>query len=230
MNRSERVEQKPLEAGSFFLLCLTPPGSVEKEVAALQQTLYARLGLVSGLCLPPLIPLRFLSSEAEISPGRELGELLSAGLRLRTRGYGEAEGCLFWDLDAPRAFTAWRRTLLRSLFPPGTRPASGGPALFPSHAGFFLARRCEQDGRSGTGGRNTGSGRSEHGGRSERSESAARPRESPELLQPPPELTFPAAALVLIEIRLLAESRRWWEGLVWEEKKRLPLKKPSPGP
>jgi len=223
----EPVEHPLPQTGSFFLLCLLVPGSVEKEVAALQQRLYARLGLVSGLCLPPLIPLRFLPPGAGISPNRELKELLSAGLRLRTRSYGEAEGCLFWDLDAPRAFTAWRHTLLRCLFPPGIRPVSGGPALFPSHAGFFLARRNEQSEQSGAGGNNAGSERSERGGNNG---AAARPQERPELPQPPPELVFPAAALGLIEIHLLAESRRWWEGLVWEEKNRLPLKKPSPGP
>jgi hypothetical protein len=202
--------REPADRTVFSLLCLRAPGSVEKEVAALQDRLYTRLGRVAGLCLPPQIPLLWLpAGEALSNPpaGEALSELLAAGLRLSTRGYQEAGGCLFWGLAAPRPFSAWRRALLDRLSPGGRAKAAAGRDLFPRHAGFFLARREEEQGLPAW---------------------PAGPEALSALLGPPRAISFPVAALSLLKIRLLAAPGRWWQGLVWEEAARLPFKKPAP--
>jgi hypothetical protein len=196
---------EPGKPNSVSLLCLRPPGSVEKEVAALQHRLYIRLGLVSGLCLPPLIPLLFFLKTPAVKrpPPQTLGDMGKQGLSLRTRGYGLAENCLFWDLEAPRRFASWRRALLAGLSVPDKAMTTTARPLFPPRAGFFLACREESP-------------------RLPAWPSAA--GELSGLVGPPPVISFPAAALALLEIRLLTDSSRWYQAVVWEEKTVLAFK------
>ncbi len=58
------------------LLALLAPGSIEAEVVALQQAVFAEHGFVSAIALPPLVPVRFLPADASLQlpqvPGREV--------------------------------------------------------------------------------------------------------------------------------------------------------------
>jgi hypothetical protein len=221
-----QVTNKRTEVMPYSLLCLRPPGSVEKEVAALQQKLYTRLGLVSGLCLPALIPLLFVPAPADLPASEALKSVLAAGLRLHTRGYGEAGNSLFWDLASPRRFAAWRRSLLDCLPFSAAAKTPSRQTLFTPRAGFFLACREEERLMGKRLIHQRASLPENPPGRDRLSGQA----ELPAVLGPPREISFPVASLALLEIRLLDDPRRWWQGLIWEEKILMPLKKPKPSP
>ncbi len=119
-------------ARTFRLLALFAPGSIEAEVGALQQAVFARHGWVSAIALPPLVPVRFVPVEAPARMPQVPGREVSAGFAVRTTGPAWNGGRLFLGLDTGGAWRALR----------GDERWSDGPALVPCFEGFFLG--CEE--------------------------------------------------------------------------------------
>jgi hypothetical protein len=115
-------------ARTHRLLALLAPGSIEAEVGALQQVVFAALGSVSSIALPPLVPVRFLPLDASPrlpqSPGRDV----PAGFAVRVTGPVRSGGHLFLGIDTGGAWPALR----------ADDRWSDGPPLFPCFEGFIL--------------------------------------------------------------------------------------------
>jgi hypothetical protein len=115
-------------ARTFRLLALLVPGSIEAEVGALQQAVFADHGFVSAIALPPLVPVRFVPAESPARLPQVPGREVTAGFAVRTTGPAWSGGHLFLGLDTGGAWRALR----------GDERWGDGPALFPCHEGFFL--------------------------------------------------------------------------------------------
>lgn len=115
-------------ARTFRLLALSAPGSIEAEIGALQQAVFADHGFVSAIALPPLVPVRFLPldgpSRLPQVPGREV----PAGFVVTVAGPGWHDGHLFLGVDTSGAWPGLRRD----------ERFRDGPALFPCREGFYL--------------------------------------------------------------------------------------------
>jgi hypothetical protein len=113
----------------FLLFGLEPPTNVARLVRQVQESLYARWGLVSPLALPPLVPLRFARPEAPPQSARPAP-------RFRTAGFSLRQGALYWELD-------WQLDGEPGALQAAIDGASPWPALedppFPAAQGFFLA-------------------------------------------------------------------------------------------
>lgn len=192
----------------FLLFALSPPTNVARAVREVQESLYARWGLISPLSLPPLQPLLFAAGAPSPAEVLRLATALSSRLRggqalcaprFRTGGFAVVQGALFWELAGDPAPL---RALARTLCP---WPALEPPP-FPPAQGFFLA--LDEPGID--------------------LEQAARE------LAPPPGMGFPASALVLLSVRRLRPdppqaAPPWYRALEWEELIRIALKKPGRG-
>jgi hypothetical protein len=110
------------------LLALLAPGSIEAEVAALQQAVFAEYGFVSAIALPPLVPVRFLPADASLRLPQVPGREVTAGFVVRTKDPAWSAGHLFFCLDTGGAWSALRTD----------SRWSDGPSLFPCFEGFFL--------------------------------------------------------------------------------------------
>lgn len=115
-------------ARTFRLLALLVPGSIEAEVGALQQAVFAEHGFVSAIALPPLVPVRFVAVETPARLPQVPGREVPAGYALRVGGLAWSGGHLFLGLDTDGAWRALR----------GDGRWADGPALFPCFEGFFL--------------------------------------------------------------------------------------------
>lgn len=115
-------------ARTHRLLALFAPGSIEAELNALQQAVFAASGCVSAIALPPLVPVRFLpldsSPRLPQAPGREV----AAGFTVRVTGPAWREGHFYLGLDTGGAWSGLR----------ADGRWSDGPALFPCVEGFYL--------------------------------------------------------------------------------------------
>jgi hypothetical protein len=115
------------------LLCaLVPPGSVEAEVARVQEALFAEHGLASAVAVPPVVPVAFL--EASVPCGELLGEMnraVPAGWRMALRDPAWVDGHLFARVESGGAWGA-----LHACAECRGRAANGGP--FPVSEGFYL--------------------------------------------------------------------------------------------
>ncbi len=115
-------------ARTHRLLALLAPGSIEAEVAALQQALFSEHGFVSAIALPPIVPVRFLPADASLRLPQVPGREVTAGFVVRTTGPAWSAGHLFLGLDTGGAWSALR----------ADSRWSDGPPLFPCFEGFFL--------------------------------------------------------------------------------------------
>jgi hypothetical protein len=119
-------------APTHRLLALLAPGSIEAEIGALQQQVFADLGHVSSIALPPLVPVRFLALEASPRLPPVPGRNVSAGFVVEVTGLAWDGGELFLGLDTGGAWSALR----------ADDRWSDGPALFACSEGFYLG--CPQ--------------------------------------------------------------------------------------
>jgi hypothetical protein len=115
-------------ARTFRLLALLAPGSIEAEVGALQQAVFAEHGFVSAIALPPIVPVRFVPADAAARLPQVPGREVSAGFAVRTTGPAWSGGHLFLGLDTGGAWQALRKD----------ERWSDGPALVPCFEGFFI--------------------------------------------------------------------------------------------
>ena len=115
-------------ARTFRLLALFAPGSIEAEVGALQQAVFASHGFVSAIALPPLVPVRFVSADPPARLPQVPGRDVPAGFAVRVTGPAWSDDHLFLGLDTGGAWPALR----------GDGRWADGPALFPCFEGFFL--------------------------------------------------------------------------------------------
>jgi hypothetical protein len=113
------------------LAVLLPPGSADAEVGAVQAAVFRDHGLASAQCLPPLIPLAFLQSEAPRGLLAELNRAIPAGWRITVSGARWVEGFLFLGVSSGGAWEALRGRALELCGPETAR-------LFPPAEGFFL--------------------------------------------------------------------------------------------
>jgi hypothetical protein len=113
---------------TFRLLALLAPGSIEAEVGALQQAVFAEHGFVSAIALPPIVPVRFVLVEAPTRLPQVPGREVPTGFAVRTTGSTWGDGHLFLGLDTGGAWHALR----------SDERWSDGPALVPCFEGFFI--------------------------------------------------------------------------------------------
>jgi hypothetical protein len=121
-------------ARTHRLLALLAPGSIEAEIAALQQAVFSEHGFVSAIALPPLVPVRFLPADASLRIPQAPGRDVSAGFVVRVTGPAWSAGHLFLGLDTGGAWSILR----------ADHRWSDGPPLFPCFEGFFLG--CAESG------------------------------------------------------------------------------------
>jgi hypothetical protein len=115
-------------ARTHRLLALLAPGSIEAEIAALQQAVFSGHGFVSAIALPPLVPVRFLPADAPLLLPQVPGREVTAGFVVRATGTAWSEGHLFLALDTGGAWSGLRVD----------DRWSDSPPLFPCFEGFFL--------------------------------------------------------------------------------------------
>jgi hypothetical protein len=113
-----------------MLAALIPPGSVEAEVGRVQAGVFSGHGLVSSLCLPPLVPVVFSPDEPPAGLLHELNRSIPAGYRMRVSGFAWVDGVLYLSLETGGA---WRGMRGR-----GLALCGDVPGLFPTGEGFFL--------------------------------------------------------------------------------------------
>ena len=133
-------------ARTHRLLALLAPGSIEAEIGALQQAVFADHGCVSAIALPPLVPVRFLPADAPPRLPQVPGRDVTAGFVVRVTGPAWCEGHLFLGLDTGGAWSALR----------ADRRWSDGPQLIPCFEGFYLG--CPEPQLAGGGGLRLASG------------------------------------------------------------------------
>ena len=115
-------------ARTYRLLALLAPGSIEAEIAALQQAVFSEHGFVSAIALPPLVPVRFLPADAPLRLPQVPGREVTTGFVVRATGTAWNDRHLFLGLDTGGAWSALR----------ADDRWSDGPPLFPCFEGFFL--------------------------------------------------------------------------------------------
>jgi len=115
-------------ARTHRLLALFAPGSIEAEINALQQAVFAASGCVSAIALPPLVPVRFLPADAPLRLPPMPGRNVPAGFTVRVTGPARRDGHLCLGLDTGGAWSGLR----------ADDRWSDGPALFPCCEGFYL--------------------------------------------------------------------------------------------
>jgi len=115
-------------ARTYRLLALLAPGSIEAEVGALQQAVFAAHGFVSAIALPPLVPVRFLPVDAAPRLPQVPGRGVTAGFVVRVTGPAWSDGHLFLGLETGGAWPGLR----------GDGRWTDGPPLFPCFEGFYL--------------------------------------------------------------------------------------------
>ncbi len=118
-------------ARTFRLLALLVPGSIEAEIGALQQAVFAEHGLVSAIALPPLVPVRFLPVDAPPRLPQVPGREVAVRFAVRVTKPAWSGGHLFVGVETDGAWAALR----------GDERWTDGPALFPCFEGFFLRVR-----------------------------------------------------------------------------------------
>jgi hypothetical protein len=115
-------------ARTHRLLALLAPGSIEAEVGALQQAVFAAHGFVSAVALPPLVPVRFLPVDASLRLPQIPGRHVTTGYTVRATGPAWSDGHLFLGLETGGAWSGLR----------ADDRWTDGPPLFPCFEGFYL--------------------------------------------------------------------------------------------
>ncbi|HSV93699.1 MAG TPA: hypothetical protein VLH81_11510 [Desulfobacterales bacterium] len=115
-------------ARTFRLLALLAPGSIEAEIGALQQAVFAEHGFVSAIALPPLVPVRFLPVDVPPRLPQVPGREVAARFAVRVAQPAWSGDHLFLGIETDGAWVALR----------GDERWSDGPVLFPCFEGFFL--------------------------------------------------------------------------------------------
>jgi hypothetical protein len=115
-------------ARTHRLLALLAPGSIEAEVGALQQAVFAAHGFVSAVALPPLVPVRFLPPDAPLRLPQCPGRGVPAGFAVRVTGPAWSGGHLFLGLETGGAWPGLR----------GDDRWNDCPPLFPCFEGFHF--------------------------------------------------------------------------------------------
>jgi hypothetical protein len=119
------------------LLAVIPPGSIEREVSALQNAMFADRGCISAVALSPLIPVAFVADGRMLSAAR-LGTRADRGVTFRTVGWTREKGWLYLDVESGGAWETLRDSVSGE---------SRQAALFPVRQGFFMG--CGEEGGGG---------------------------------------------------------------------------------
>ncbi|MBA7681432.1 hypothetical protein ES703_89770 [subsurface metagenome] len=187
----------------YRLCALFPPGSVEKEIAQVQEKLFKSWGLVSALALPPLIPLFFLPPDLPIPDRVKLKAAADPAFYCSTQNLVTLEGHLFWEVLSSGRLKALKSSI-KQLFPRFNQREA--PRLFPEFEGFFLSSPEIEQGFK---------------------EVITCIGSLPVIRFPA------AALSVLTVDNLCSDRHRrlpgsgWWESIQWEEIIAVPLKKPK---
>ncbi len=113
-----------------YLLCLLLPGNIEKKFYPLQTALFRISGLLSARALPPLIPICWLQTEKTgVEELRDLPDFLKQ--KTGSDRILQINGAVYADLPEHAELGRVQVRLKRKF--------SAVPALFPMHAGVFLA-------------------------------------------------------------------------------------------
>jgi hypothetical protein len=190
-----------VDLNEHVLLAVIPPGSIEREVSALQNALFSARGCLSAAALPPLVPVAFLKDGASLRLADFSGAAADGGMRhglpLRTTGWARKDGWLFLSLEPNGAWEARVRAIEEALAPAILHDAPAGEQAagpFPLHQGFFM-----------------GCSPAEGGGGAE------------SVLQAPL-LSFSSCSLALIRLRVSAGEGGWWREVYTEIVEKKPLR------
>ncbi len=123
------TEEPPL--ATRLLLAVFAPGSVEGEVCRVQDSLFARYGLVSSIALTPLIPVLFLPSSSRAVPLDSLARGLPGDCHFVVTGLRWVSGGLYLGVDTGGAWQALREQATRDCGP-------AEPPFFTEAEGFCL--------------------------------------------------------------------------------------------
>jgi hypothetical protein len=111
------------------LLVILPHSNIEKTVGALQEKIFRRFGLPSAVALPPVIPIRFVSSPGKVHPLR--------GVAVRTTSYAIKKRSLYLGVELHVG-----ERMLKSDEAFGINEERGEAAAtarpFPAYTGFYL--------------------------------------------------------------------------------------------
>jgi hypothetical protein len=183
-----------MDAESFTLLALVPPGSAEAEVGRLQAGIFAAQGLLSAMAMPPLVPIAFIATPppegAQSGAGALLGELehsVHAPWRITVGGPAWVSGWLYLGIDSGGMWAGLRSLALARC---------GGEmqaAPFPAAEGFFLG--CGE----------------------------ATPQQRQEIAPAASALSFSSGDLALVRVRTVG-SGAWWKDVDWETIDERPLR------
>jgi hypothetical protein len=113
------------------LMIIMAHSNVEKTVGAIQERIFSRFGLTSAIALPPVVPLRFVSSPGGVHPPR--------GMTVRTTAY-ETEGCsLYLGVELRVGEKKLESADILDAAGKGeAEPAACRAVPFPDHTGFYL--------------------------------------------------------------------------------------------
>jgi hypothetical protein len=184
----------------YRLVALLPPKNSEMEIIRIQNTMFTEFGLVSGLSLPPCIPLVYIRSRA---PKKEIAKTLSLplqGFRIEVSGLVIDQG--FFVLRAePKEKIAELANRIRKALGEKMERTGTDHILFHPFAGFFAA--CNET--------------------SVPIESAVKAVSTIDGIR------FPSFSLAVIDIETFAGGGPWWTDVSWEIvfEKRLPKPKAS---
>jgi hypothetical protein len=184
------------------LLAVIPPGSVEAEVAGLQNAIFSTHGCLSSIALPPLIPVAFISEDSP--PGIvtsicraacEARRAARPAFRFRSAGLAWVDGWLFLRLDSGGAWDALHgEAEAPSRLAAAHEPAVPARGLFPVREGFLLGcGELDEERRAGL------------------------------ALDAPP-LSFSSCFLARVSLRVSADDGRWWREVYLEIQEKKPLR------
>jgi hypothetical protein len=191
----------------YWILGLKAPTNIEKKVTELQTSLYRNWELASAVALPVMIPISFLPPQPDSEDPATLRRTLRQVVGKQAPSFRTASIIEIED------FLFWQlepREQLQRLAASCSEGLARGDARqespFPVGQGFYLGAL----------------------------EGQSEPRV--DSIAAPEPLSFPARAVVLIRVHLLAgdvpttdqgcaATQKWWQSLFWEELARLPLRK-----
>jgi hypothetical protein len=116
-----------------LLMALLAPGSVEAEVARLQNSIFSDYGFASAVAISPIIPIAFLPQPIGQAQIRPLAGRAPSPFAMTARGLRWEGGALFLSLETGGLWESLRGAARDA----GYMMEQGGP-LFPVGEGFFL--------------------------------------------------------------------------------------------